>query len=312
MNTVQQFPTIHKVEDLSNHRKIFFVEFRNTKIPVYYQDGSSDTLVIYFHGAINRDMGPPPKMQGIDQRNTLFHHLSISDPGLLETDLSVCWYQGSGKTDYFQILLQFIADVKVHLGVKRTVYVGASSGGFAALAYPRKDPGSVCIAANPQTNLYHFYGQMVEDYHRECWAQDYDLETFLALDRFNLDKQYAQTFDNTVVYLQNTTDRLHLYNHFVPFAAAMKANRHFVPWVGFWGVLDHPDSVPFVSTISLWLRALSLIEGIDSNELLLAFHDVSKTMTTSSNAAVQESIAPDPEMLRLNRMLKEWTAREGV
>lgn len=233
------------------------VDYRGVKIPVDYQKGSSDKALFLFHGAAKRSLREIPFFQPFLPNYTGAHQFSISDPTMLTTSIiEAGWYSGAQGEEMQSVLRDFLRDIREALQSTRRVYVGASSGGFAALLYSHSDPGSIAVAAIPQTVLRNHYAIPVNRYRHECWP---DCATIPDLDGkgvFDLSVLYAQDFENTVVYVQSAGDRFHMANHMVPFLTAFDEadQERLVCDVGFWGKLGHSGATPPTAFLP-WVEA---------------------------------------------------------
>ncbi|KIN70402.1 hypothetical protein Z948_54 [Sulfitobacter donghicola DSW-25 = KCTC 12864 = JCM 14565] len=261
-------------------------------------------------------MGPPlPRFQGILHGHKEAHHLSISDPTLLmSAGLTSTWYQGSSQSDVPAILARMIAAVKKRLGIKRSIYIGASSGGFAALDQGFRDSGSVVIAANPQTNLKRHHEVVVKNYYNEFWSAELSFQDFLQMNRLNLPETYRTKTHSKVIYIQNTSDRFHYFNHYVPFVSTFPQTRNFIADVGFWGVLDHANSAPFNETVKLWLDAALMSESCDANDILMNKRQMDLERLSATAPATEgrsAGVKPLPTAdIAMTKRIRDWQLSE--
>lgn len=302
------------LSEITQHKSPFVVSYDDLNVPVYYKAGTGTDLIIYFHGAIQRNT-PPPRFQGIALNHTTPHHLSISDPTMLLTkELTAAWYQGTPDLDVPTLLTRMIAELKKQLGITRVIYVGASSGGFAALDFGIRDPGSVAIVGNPQTNLKRHYEAASKAYYEELWKDTCSYEEFLEMERFNLSEKYSKRVYSTVIYIQSTADRFHYFNHYVPFVAALPPNRYFIADVGFWGIMDHSGSTPFNETVNPWLEAVLMSEGYDTTDILMNKRqlDLERVSAPAAPTDGRNIFTKDPPTadISMTKRIRDWQLSE--
>lgn len=120
-------------------------------VPVRYHQGQSDTLVIIFHGAVDREKRETPRYQSFIPNMGPHHQISIPDPTLeLGSEIPMAWYLGGADMPLQSQLPKIISAISAVAGIKRRIYLGGSSGGFASLYYSWADPKSACVTINPQ------------------------------------------------------------------------------------------------------------------------------------------------------------------
>lgn len=239
------------------------------RLPVQWSRGGGDRLVVYFHGAIDRTRRPMPHFVTHDPLlSGSAHQLSLCDPSVLMDDqLTATWFAGHREFPLQKLLPSFFERAAAFLKVSRVVFVGASSGGFAALYYSAKLPGSVAVACNPQIILRR-YGLALR-YLERSWPGCSDSE----LPDVDLRAIYSIPFANSLVLLQSSGDRRHLHNHSAPFLEALHRKSHdrVVYSCGFYGKLGHPGSVSRQQSAS-WIGAALLSETILADDLLVTQH----------------------------------------
>jgi len=148
------------------------------------------------------------------------NRIFISDPSLLiSPTLNLAWYAGNSKQRLQQILQDIIAKVVSAFGSEKLVFFGTSGGGFASLYYSSQFPGSLAIVANPQTNIARYEPEPVANFAETC----FEVSGPDAMERLphsvttDLVKVYSKPVDNTVAYMQNSTDAFHIQGHRDPF-----------------------------------------------------------------------------------------------
>lgn len=182
---------------------------------------SSDTLVVVLNGATSPNVRLPwlsgtGITQGLDVSK-----LSISDPSLyLGHGLSSAYYAGNQYQPALQgTLVQIVDKVAGDIGAQHIVFLGGSSGGFAALNLSRSFSNSTAVVFNPQTNLWFHRPEAVINWLSIAWGTK-DLKDLPPTVSFNATARYENPFENRVIYMQNRTDHHH-DRHFVPFLNAV-------------------------------------------------------------------------------------------
>ena len=239
-------------------------------IPLQFRHGGTQarTLFVTFHGAVDRKTREVPSFLGFfaDLKDKA-HQLNVSDPAMLrDGDHAIAWYAGHDGLALQQVLPVLLRDLQAALGVDRVVFLGSSGGGFASLYYGWQHPGSVVLAANPQTDLTRYYPFGVDAYRAGCWpalAPDADLSGVVTTDVTAL---YARAVPSTLIYVQSAMDPFHVSQHMAPFMAQVAGKDAPVTFhVDYFGTTGH--SFSFV-TLLPWIRAILLAPGTDLQGIL--------------------------------------------
>lgn len=193
---------------------------------------SSDKLVVFFQGAIDRKKHTPPIFHRWSwSRKVDENVLSLNDPLLNKhDDLRIGWYAGACNFEYIRKYSAFIKKVCLDNNIleKNVVFYGSSAGGFAAVALGGVFRNGVVIVNNPQTNILNYYADHVKEY----------LEVaFPGLDKEQVLEKYAHRVDLVemfkkskyipeIHYYQNIEDEFHYQRHFLPFVTRLLALGH--------------------------------------------------------------------------------------
>jgi hypothetical protein len=275
------------------------------RIPFKIKEGSGNTLVVLFHGSMKRDQRPFPFFQPFFPVPA--HQISISDPTMFADPLMTTgWYLGSEGDDLPKHLSSFILEQAARLECTRRVYVGGSAGGFAALLYSNLDPGSIAIAANPQTNLKsYFIPSGIERLRRVCWPSADNLENFSHLAPLDLSNKYAQGFDNHVIYIQSTGDHEHVHGQLVPFMSSIDSQHagRVILDIGSWGIPGHSGSAPPQAWLP-WLKATLTARTWSSKEILEIRHSLAVPNLQIQNSSADKSVSPAD--IRFATMLSQF------
>ena len=198
----------------------------------------SDSLVVQFHGAVNRDKVELPRFERLATLSQRSHSsMFFADPGLwLDPEITITWYTGWGNFEPQQDIAEMIIKTANDLGVSNVIIVGDSGGGFAALQVSALVPDSVCVTFNPTTTIYNYFTsgnvrrtevqtRYVETVHPEIiqsqrgdFNPKIDWTTGLG-DGVSVLKRYSKNTSNYVIFIQNTND-WHYGQHYLPFLAA--------------------------------------------------------------------------------------------
>jgi hypothetical protein len=249
------------------------LRFGSISVPIQYHRGTNDILIVIFHGAVDQTKRKIPKYQSMLPDLKDCHQLSIADPTLeLDSRIRSGWYIG-GATMPLQLELPDLLQTLFRFsGVRRRIYLGGSSGGFAALYYSLLDPESICVAVNPQTTLAAYRPKPTEQYLRLAWP---DIGSFDDIgDRFvtDLPAAYSKGFCNMVVYLQSVGDMFHYTTQMPAFCrVGLDRPKQFVLQCGYWGIPDHSNSIPSVDYYS-WIKAIVAAPWFDRQAILDSYH----------------------------------------
>ncbi|WP_218221704.1 hypothetical protein [Nesterenkonia sp. Act20] len=234
----------------------------------------SAPLVIRFHGAVKRDLRPLPAFQAnLKSFSDNAHQISICDPTMMSRDgFSCSWYAGHEGLDVQSVLLEFIAAVKSSLSPSRTIYLGSSGGGFAALYFSYHDPESLALVMVPQTNLErHFSPGAVVNYLQQCWPGR-SLEQASKETCLDVTSLYASGFNNSVVYVQSQGDFKHNALQLTPFLTACyktgePEDEKVILSSDYWGKPGHGGAVP-AEGYTRWLRTALTSPSLGVEDLL--------------------------------------------
>lgn len=232
-------------------------------VPARHKPGTGSALVVLLHGAVNRERREVPFLQAFLGDLPGAHQLAVSDPGMMRFEtLAATWYLGWEGRRLWEDLNRAILDFSASVGCTSRIYVGGSSGGFAALLLSHGDPGSVAIACNPQTNLFnHVYKRAMDRYQAVAWPETLKAGRLAEEAPFDLGALYAGGFANRFVYVQSAGDFPHLHRQAVPFLGTLPegSDMDVAIDVGFHGVQGHGASIPSAVTTE-WLRAVLAVE----------------------------------------------------
>jgi len=250
-----------------------FVHYEGIDIPVLYSRGMNDVLVVIFHGATDQDKRPYPFFQTLGPSVAGEHRLSIADPTLsVDKKLVAGWYCGHHNMVLQKILPRFFEDLKKSLGIKRIVFTGGSSGGFAALFYSFHVSDSAALALSPQTNLDNYLPTAVGSYTKCCWPEMDDESKLSSKITTDLRTIYAQKMDNLAIILNSSGDWAHVNTQSAPLLAAVDAKDHqtIILQAKWYGVPRHSGSVPYTEAAP-WIMTLCNTDAWDAASVLASY-----------------------------------------
>ena len=127
---------------------------------------------------------------------------------------------GSKKEYPIKIISELVLQIARinNISLDKIVFYGSSGAAFAGLAASRYIKGSTAVAINPQVNALKYYKDHVRDMKQICFNNMDDdklLESYS--ERLNMVQSYKKGFNNKVLLVQNTLDKFHYENHYLPF-----------------------------------------------------------------------------------------------
>ena len=188
----------------------------------------SSTLVVSFHGALNRKKYSIPRFERL--RTLLRYRVNsmyFSDPSLhIDPGLELSWFTGWRAADVHRDIASWIMHTAAVLDSEDIVLTGSSGGGFAALMVGSYIPDSTVITYTPQVDirLYEADGQYPHaakrSYIRHVWPE---LARGTNLERFDFSKKwnesieertsavtrYSRQRDTRILFVSNTRDEHH-------------------------------------------------------------------------------------------------------
>lgn len=287
------------------------LDFEGLRVPVHYKPGSTQTLVILFHGALDRERRPFPFFQPHFSNAFGAHQISVADISLTKApDLKAGWYIGAEDIPLQKQLPRLFAEIGAHLDIKRTIYFGASAGGFAALHYSHAHPGSLALVANPQINLLTYLHGPVDQYRQACWPRVADQDELARQVCLNVVDLYAASTPNHVCLLNSAGDRFHIYQQTLEMANRLQsdARNRVVLHSDYYGVRGHSGSIPLTACVP-WLKAAVYAPNWYADSLLTKF-DQFRRPSAPANALRATSVSPAAqEDLRLADAIADWQLR---
>ena len=249
--------------------------------------------LVVFGGAVNeRKAKVAPFFSGINiAREAKMPLISISDPAfLLSNDLEVGWFLGDENC---ASLMNSIAQILQHLAKIlsiKLIVIGGSAGGFASLSLASILPDTDYIIFNPQVKITNYYLRFVKSLVEICFplamaklinsntVNQSAKKIFEILFEKNHVKSDLSSYNlcssNRLVYLQNSSDEMHVEKHTKLFIEKRRLqllksgsyqNENSCVFFGSWG--EGHASIPsgyLVAVITLMKEQPSLKDVVDN------------------------------------------------
>lgn len=211
-----------------------FSEFRSKAGPFRYMDNGhaiegvysksdSESLVIFLQGAVDREKIHPPVFHRWSWAKEINANvLTLNDPLLYrDKGLRIGWYIGAFNFDYIQKIGHFLRCFVRELGLdkRKIIFFSSSAGGYAAMALATQIKNGLAIVNNPQTNVLNYYEGHVRDFLEVGFngIGSHDISQDIMY-RFCLIERFRKfSYVPEIKYYQNTADKFHFTNHFLPF-----------------------------------------------------------------------------------------------
>ncbi len=285
------------------------------------RSSAADTLLIAFHGAVDRATRPTPAfIPFLPGTGEEVHQVAIADPSLrTSSDISMGWYAGDCGFESQRVLPDFFQEISRALDVRRTIYFGTSGGGFAALFYSKQHDGSLALVGNPQTSIANYYPRHIANYLSSCWPGVSSISDLSGRVDTDLAAIYSgRATGNHVVYLQNSTDHFHLFGHMAPFLSSIRSGetrKRIACACVFPGRTGHN---PVWEMFSPWLRAALVAPNWMAESIITTHHDLcgARTESLPLTARDRDNGAPGKARpvseLRMADLLRDYQLRQRM
>ncbi|WP_146364524.1 heparinase II/III domain-containing protein [Arthrobacter yangruifuii] len=199
-------------------------------LPFLTRSGSSDKLVVKFHGALNRVRSTLPMFQGLNSSlSTSDSFMIFQDPCLdLNRSMSLSWFLGDSDHNIHESCARYIRETQNRVGAREIVLTGNSGGGFTALQVAAFLPDAKVLVFNPQTDIRAYHAFAAEAALKTCFGQTIEtLDPFLEARTSAISAYKRLAVVPQVLYVQNRGDIHHVKHHRDPFEIMLRE--------------DHPD-----------------------------------------------------------------------
>lgn len=314
--TRAESPLLDDIDRTADENGVSWLELGGEVLPIRFRRaGDAKVLIVYFHGAVNKNKRQVPVFTGL---STLFdksaHQISISDPSMFKPfPITMSWYAGHEGFALQALLPEFVSKLATELAVERVIFFGSSGGGFAALYYSWHFQDSVAVVAVPQTDIFKYYPGYRDRYRRACWPSLDRNELLPNVICTNVCDLYRNEMRNSVIFLHSAGDRFHMMNHMTPFLSAISEhdNPRLVVECGFWGKMGHGGSVPRDVALS-WAKAAVLAATTEPDDLLVTHHSLASVAAPGAPKKVRDERAQvhDPSSLETADLLRNYHLRQ--
>jgi hypothetical protein len=220
-------PSVEAFAEQAISSAIHLVHSDGVRIPVLGNLFPGEQLNVGFHGSIDRATKRVPvfeRRSWLARRPDPF--LVVADPSLeLAPELTLAWYTGRDEADIVPAMRRIVRAAGQAVGASRTVMIGNSGGGFAALQVGRELADCVSVVFAPQIEVVRFHAHAVRYYLRHCFpGRTVDSARAAYPRRLSAATAYSEGHRNLVRYVQNTGDDHHLRNHYGAFVEAVNGD----------------------------------------------------------------------------------------
>ena len=252
-------------------------------------------LIIAFHGAFDRSRRKDPVFAGkflLDIGPIDATVVSFLDPSLIAfADLGTGWYLGHAGHRVVDELATLIATLVRRIRPSRLIFTGGSAGAHPALVHSSRFRDSVCVVVNPQTCASRAAARHVRNYRQTCWPHLVSTAPISSIiPEEDVASRYRADNGNTVVYLQNSEDDLHVRSHMLPFLGALPhLNRLLLRCTCFEGIASH--SFPLTEW-RRWVVAALSAPSLEQHAILAAYSSRVGAAVGDAQASLMEVQTP--------------------
>lgn len=231
-------------------------------IDLYVDNQGAATTLVSFHAALGGSGLKPPIFTGrAISEGAGMNRIFVSDPGLLAgEELGLAWFLGTDDLNLTDVLAETIEVLQERMSGRHLVFFGMSGGGFAALNYSHRFPGSLAIPVNPQTRILDYAEVHWDAFARACFGSTSTEQSRAILEshqRADLRPVYAEGFSNAVLYVQNSTDA-HISTQMIPWFEEIDWAEGAMVLFGQWGEGHRP---PPAGVLKRMLSVLAPADG---------------------------------------------------
>ncbi|WBL19763.1 hypothetical protein [Citricoccus sp. NR2] len=253
---VREYESVDAFMDVTHEPAgIVTVNHRNVPIDLLVAPSSSDTVLVFFHGAIERHFSLPVLSgMGISGGVTA-NRVFVSDPSLyLNEKLRLAWYAGNyAQVDLQDQLTRILEHIFFLLGARRVAFFGGSGGGFASLYYASRFENSLALPFNPQTNIRRYMDYAVGSYMNMGFRVNAPRRRRLANKPLsvvsNLCTLYHEPQPPLVAYMQNLNDKTHIREQLRPFLRQSHADNRMMLLAEPWKAGHTPPPKPLLTNV---------------------------------------------------------------
>ncbi|NHU84262.1 hypothetical protein GWK18_01370 [Kocuria sp. JC486] len=210
-----------------NQAGLHTVEFGPLVLPALVEPYPGNTLTVLFHGAINRTKSRLPLFQRVALQRSLAMGpiLGFSDATLdLDAQMRLGWYLGAGFWDLTTAMVDVIRGAAAMWGTEHVVLQGNSGGGFAAMQVAAQMPEAHAVVFNPQTDIRRYSAAHARRAFEAAFGDRSDPTRDDELARVSVAHRCRTTgtLGQSLTYVSNSGDRIHVANHELPLLEALE------------------------------------------------------------------------------------------
>lgn len=241
---------------------LFTLVHNGLPLDMMIEDNGSATTLVSFSAALGKAQVDPPVFTGRAASADLgLNRVFMSDPGLLcSTDLGLAWYLGTREVNLTDVIADMVRAIQARIGAEHLVFFGMSGGGFASLNVSQRIRGSLAVPVNPQTRILDYAQIHWQAMAEACFGvhgEDSARAILEAHPRADQRTVYADGFENTVIYVQNSGDS-HLQMHLIPWFESINWGDRAFLLLEDWGRGHIPPNPDVLRTM---LSSLATVSG---------------------------------------------------
>ena len=261
MDNISVLNFFEQLKDFNNITFISKININNIDIDIKFVRKKPDnkTIVVYFQGALPLNKIKSKEHPIFFEPKINENLLIISDPfykdvmnisEVLLLNLSISsWY-----TPLQNSLEELLKETQNEFKFEKFIFIGGSSGGFAALYNSYFIDNSICITFNPQINIVNYLTKLKNT----CQTKlDDIINKMIETKQMDLISLYQNGSTNNIIYVVNNMS-LNDIHHSVPFmyktVMSKLYKKNFIFKFDFWGKHGHRRSIPD-NEYTLWIEA---------------------------------------------------------
>lgn len=230
-----QFETLEELTAQPLRDGLTSIKTNNRWFDVLYIDRGADVTFVAFHAAVPVRKAEYPVFSSHRLSEGLgVNYLGFADPmcGSAES-LKTGWHLGSKRVNSQRFIPSIIEHALATRSGRHLIFFGSSAGGFAALNYGARFPGSAVLVVNPRVELFaepHTFAEYAT-------AAYHGVEPERVAERVprSMADLYSRPRGNTVAYLQNVEDATYFEHHYRHFERVTSGRKDVYIKTGNWG-----------------------------------------------------------------------------
>lgn len=199
----------------------------------FHNNAQKKYIVVFFNGAMNGDRlrDTPVFNRWSWGAKCKYPVVCVSDPAATPaTGLNLDWYLGRKSEWSLEHIWKTLYRIREAVAPKaQFIVMGSSGGGFAALQSAMLGHADQCFCINPQIELWRSPPGYRFDKALRYYNDD-DSDVIPPEDKYRFSVieagKLAPKHPAKIFYAQNTADRVHFKNHFLPFLTEFSGRSH--------------------------------------------------------------------------------------